>query len=144
MNKPTKMQMFTALVQRSITYNIVEFGLIVTFISMELIMGSIWPPLLWTAAGLTGLWVLMSSTRMAEAEAKDMILVRQIYMTDFVSGALSMGVLIFLTMDYGLQFGIIFLVAMIQHIRYTVLSLDWLIKEKNDKRKRESGRDNLS
>lgn len=143
----TKLDMFLGVMQGGISYNFVEFGFILLFVAMELILGAIWMPALWFAAALTVVWILLSSTRDAEDEAERLLLDHEIFVSDFMIGALFMLVLSVLASAYGLSFGIVFFVAAIQNLRYTALCLNCLVelrrvKEKREQQEREQ-RDNL-
>lgn len=134
-SKISKMRMFFYVAQRGIQYNFVEFGFLVTFVAMEIILGGIFVPLLYVAGGLSVLWVLLSSTWDAEDECRLQLLEENIFVTDFAIGAAFNLALAVLTVTYGLSFGIVFLVAAIQNVRYTILSIDFLVERRRAERK---------
>ena len=139
MNKPTKTQMLTSAVTNGILYNAVEVALIVAFGGVLLMGNEIWAPVLWAAFSAAALWTVLASTDDAQDEAHALVLQRDVFITDFMFGAFYLCVLGVMTVDYGLHFGAIFLLAAIQNLRYTALAYDWLLEEKNrDRSKRNN------
>jgi hypothetical protein len=132
MSKPTKTRMLTAALSSGVAYNPVEVFLIVAF-GIAIFRGvEIWPFALWLSFAAAALWTLLASTQEAQSEAHLMVLEREAYMTDFVFGAVFLLTLAGMTVDYGLQFGIMFVLAAIQNLRYAALSFDWLREEKGN------------
>ncbi len=134
--KISKISMLWHASANGIRYNYIEAVLVVTFAIMEL-MGAIWMPLLWLAFAAACVWVVLASTEDAQDEAHQLIMSNEVYISDFIVGAVLMMLLASLTVSYGLQFGVIFFVAVIQNLRYTVLSTHWLLEERRAKRKSE-------
>lgn len=140
----TKLDMFLAIVQRALVYNIVE----VLFISGLVIGysngGVIYPVVLWIGFGIAALWTLLASLNEAQIYAKQMVHDRELYISDTLTGAFLLVVLAILTRSESWHFPVMFLLAAGQHLRYTYLSLNWLIaeKERQEKRKRDGRKDN--
>lgn len=107
-------------------YNAIEVILVVIVGGVHLFGGEVWAPVLWLMFAAAAVWVLLSSTADAEEEARDMILFRDIFYTDFLIGAFLLLMLSTMTMQYGLGYGAIFFVAAIQNLRYSALAYDWI------------------
>ena len=119
-----------ALIQRLFTHNFIELGLLtVVAISYPEISG--W--LLWTGFWFAGIWTLTVSSRDSEDYAQELVLDRELFITDFVSSAVILTALAWLVKDFGWQFWGMYLVAVGQNLRYTYLSIHWLMEEKRDR-----------
>lgn len=132
----TKSEIIAYTIKRGIAYNAIEAALIVLFSLMLLIKGALWMPVVWAAFAAAAVWVVITSSSDSQYEARRLVLHGELYISDFIAGAVFMLVLASLTVHAGIQFGIIFLVAAIQNIRYTALSIEWAV-EKRDERQRE-------
>ena len=120
-------------------YNGIEVTLIALIGIIHLVGWEVWAPVLWLSFAAAALWTILASTRDAQEEAQDLVEGEAIYITDFIGGALLMLVLSALTVRYGVGYGIIFVVAAIQNLRYSAMAYDW--KENYDRHERE--RDNM-
>jgi len=118
----------------SINYNAIELAFVVGF-SVGLYLGEIWPWLLWLGFVATVVWVLISSLKESEAELYKGLKAGEIYVTDFISGAVVYLVLMVLVIHEAFQFWVMYLVAAVQYMRYTVLAY----KRLQEERRRESG-----
>lgn len=132
----TKLEIIAYTIKRGVAYNAIEATLVVVFSLMLLIKGALWMPLVWVAFAAAAVWAVITSSKDSQHEARRAVLDGDIYISDFMAGAVLMLVLSFLTVHAGIQFGIIFLMAAIQNIRYTALSIEWAV-EKRDERQRE-------
>ena len=124
-----------------IVYNGIEVTLIAIIGAVHLMGGEVYPWFLWLAFAAAALWTVLASTHDAQDEARELVVYREVFVTDFLMGAFLLLVLSTLTMQYGLQYGSIFFIAAIQNLRYSAMAYDWIREE--DKRA-ESERDNLS
>jgi len=122
--KITKTMMFIETLKRSLQYNVVEIGFLVIFLY------HIWVPMLWLGFVATVLWVLVTSIKEAEMELFQGLKARELYMTDFMSSVLVFLALAWVVRHESYQFPIMYVVAAIQHMRYTVLSYNCLMKER--------------
>lgn len=129
-----------AVLMNGIGYNIVEVTLIAIIGGVHLMGGEVWSLLLWLAFGAAAIWTLLASTNDAQDEAHELVMFREIFITDFLLGALFLLILSTMTMQYGLQYGAIFFVAAIQNLRYSAMAYDWLQDKEDDD---DSERDNL-
>ena len=141
----SKWDMIKYALFNGVTYNAIEVTLIAIIGSVHLMGGEVYSWFLWLVFAAAALWTVLASTHDAQDEARDLVLEREVFITDFVIGALFLLALSTMTMQYGLQFGAIFFVAAIQNLRYSAMAYDWLEEEDHDRRKREreSGGDNV-
>jgi len=127
-----------AALVNGVQYAVVETALLICFVWMRLTGDHlIWEPLLWMSMGAAVLWVLAGSNEAAHEEAKDLVLNRQVYISDFMfSSALMIGLAIF-SYPQGWHFAGVFLIAAGQNLRYTHWSMQWLLEEKRDRERRD-------
>ena len=121
-----------AVLMNGIGYNIVEVTLIAIIGGVHLMGGEVWSWFLWLAFAAAALWTLLASTNDAQDDAHELVLYREVFITDFLLGAFFLLMLSTMTMQYGLQFGAIFFVAAIQNLRYSAMAYDWLQNEEDD------------
>ena len=133
----TKVDIFLAVVQRALTYNIVEVlflaGLVIGYSNG----GVIYPVVLWIGFGFAALWTLLASLNEAQVYAKQMVHDRELYLSDTLTGAFLLVVLAIMTRSELWYFPAMFLLAAGQHLRYTYLSMNWLLAERREKRERD-------
>ena len=133
----TKIDMFLAVVQRALIYNIVEVLFIAGLVIGYSNGGVIYPVALWIGFGFAALWTLLASLKEAQVYAKQMVHDRELYITDTLTGAFLLTVLAILTRSESWYFPVMFLLAAGQHLRYTCMSMNWLLAEKREKRERD-------
>jgi len=126
------------VLQQGVFYNIIEVVLVVIIGFTHMLGGEVWAPILWLAFGAAALWTVLASTNDAAEEAKELVLFREVFITDFLMGAFFLLALSTMTMQYGLGYGAIFFVAAIQNLRYSAMAYKWIETEDGD-----SERDNL-
>ena len=117
------------IIGRGLMYNAIEVTLIALIGGVQLVGGEPWGVLLWLSFGAAALWTLLASTNDAESKARELVLYREIYYTDFLIGAFLLLGLSGMTMQYGLTYGTIFFVAAIQNLRYSALAYKWIEEE---------------
>jgi len=132
------MESFKHLLMRAVGYNIIEVILIAIVGLTHILGGEVWAPVLWVSFAAAAIWTILASTNDAADEAKELVLFRDILITDFLAGAFFLLALSTMTMQYGLQYGAIFFVAAIQNLRYSAMAYKWIETEDGD-----SKRDNL-
>lgn len=133
-----KDMIFGALMN-GLRYNIIEVTLIALVGITHLLGGTVPAIILWLSFAAAALWTVLASTHDAQDEAKELVMYREVFITDFLMGAFFLLMLSTMTMQYGIQYGAIFFVAAIQNLRYSALAYDWLQEDGHDK----SERDNL-
>ena len=139
--KPTKIEMIAMALMNGLIYNFVE-GILVVLVGVIHLAGKeVAAPILWVAFAAAALWTVLASTQDAQDQAHEMVLDRDVFITDFIMGAALLLLLGSQTLVYGLQYGAIFLLASVQNLRYTALAYRWLREEKIDE---QNKRDNLS
>lgn len=119
-------------------YNGIEVTLIAIVGTVHFFGGEVWALVLWLMFGAAALWTVLASTDDAQEEAKDLVERGVIYITDFIGGAFLMLALSAMTVRYGVGYGLIFIVAAIQNLRYSAMAYKW--KQNYDR----CERDNLS
>jgi hypothetical protein len=122
-------------------YNVVEVTLIALIAGTHLMGGEVNSWILWLAFGAAALWTVLASTHDAQDDVKELVMHREVFITDFLMGAFLLLGLSTMTMQYGLQYGAIFFVAAIQNLRYSAMAYDWLQEERRDRK--QSKRNNL-
>lgn len=129
----SKRNMIFGALMNGLGYNIIEVTLIAIIGVVHWMGDEVYSWFLWLAFAAAALWTVLASTRDAQDEARELVLHREVFITDFLMGAFFLLALSTMTMQYGLQYGTIFFVAAIQNLRYSALAYDWLqIKEDND------------
>jgi hypothetical protein len=113
-------------------YNAIEVTLIAIIGVVHLMGGEVYSWFLWLAFLAAALWTLLACTGDAEEEAEQLVLFREVFITDFLMGAFFLLVLSTMTMQYGLQYGSIFFIAAIQNLRYSAMAYDWIKEEHDD------------
>lgn len=136
--KVTGKDMVLGALQQAALYNFIEVALVVIVGFVHFIGLTLWTPFLWLMFGAAALWTVLASTKEAQEDAEELVMYREVFITDFLVGAVLLLVLSSMTVQYGLQYGTIFLVAAIQNLRYSALAYNWLREEDDD-----SKRDNL-
>ena len=124
----------------AIVYNAVEVTLIAIVGLVHLAGGVVWAPVLWVAFAAAAIWTVLASTKDAQEDAKEYVLFREIFYTDFLIGAALLFSLGVMTAQYGLQYSAIFVLAAVQNLRYSALAYSWTNKDYLDD---DSKRDNL-
>jgi len=127
-----KMDILFATVMHGIGYNIVEVTLIAIIRVVHFMGNEVYPWFLWLMFAAAALWTVLASTRDAQDDAQEMVMERDVYVSDFALGAFFALVLCVMTLPYGLAFGSIFFVAAIQNLRYSALAYDWITEEYDD------------
>ncbi len=122
--KVTKTLMFLETLKRSIQYNTVELTFLAIFLYETWVVG------LWLGFIATVLWVLVTSMKEAEMELFQGLKARELYLTDFLSAVLVFLALAWVVRHESFQFPIMYLLAAVQHMRYTVLSYRCLRDER--------------
>jgi len=129
----SKWDMIKYSVINGATYNAIEVTLIAIIGGVHLMGEEVYSWFLWLALAAAAVWTVLASTHDAQDEAHELVLEREVYITDFLMGAFFLLMLSTMTMQYGLQFGAIFFVAAIQNLRYSAMAYDWLQREKHDR-----------
>ena len=99
--------------------------------------GLIAKPFLWAVFLLTAVWVLATSTKDAEDEAKMMVKNGDLFQSDWLISAWLLCVIALLTLPQSILFGVMFLIAAGQNLRYTYMSIPWIneaVRDRNIKR----------
>jgi len=133
-NKVAKWEMLVGVFLRAMKYSIAEVILLVTVIVMVQ-KDAQWDLFLWIVFASAALWVVTVSSNSSEALAKELVLLRELFITDFVASAVLLIITAVLVLDSGWQFSGMLLLASGQNLRYTGLSIQWLSEEKRAKRK---------
>ena len=130
MRQVTKVKLITAILLRMVSYNSVEvlwaIALSITYYSGA----EVWPLVLWSGFILSASHVLSTSMAYTQEFAKELVLGRQLFFVDFLSGSVIHCVLAWIVRHEDWQFSVMFLLAAVQHLRYTCLSFKWLIEQK--------------
>ena len=119
-------------------FNIIEVTLIALVGGVHLFGGEVWAPVLWLAFAAAALWTILANTQDTQDESQELVLHREVFITDYWIGAFLLLMLSGMTVRYGVGYGIIFFVAAIQNLRYSAMAYDWLEEYHDD-----SERDNL-
>ena len=135
----SRKDMLIGVLQQGAEYNIIELTLIALIGTTHIFGGEVWAPILWLAFAAAAVWTVLASTYDAADEAKELVLHREVFITDFLIGAFLLLGLSTMTMQYGIQFGAIFFLAAIQNLRYSAMAYKWIAEENHD----DSKRDNL-
>lgn len=131
--EPTKKDMVVGVLQQGAIYNLIELTLVALVGAVHLWGGEVYSLFLWLAFAAAALWTVLASTHDAADEARELVLHREVFITDFLIGAFLLLALSIMTVQYGLQFGAIFFVAAIQNLRYSAMAYDWLKEERDDR-----------
>lgn len=130
MEEGKKIDKVVDIIQRALQYNILEVLWIVGLLIGYSNGGTIWSVALWVGFGLAALWSLLVGTKEAYIQARAMVLNRELYISDTITGACFLFMLAFLVRGELWQFPVMFLLAAGQHLRYTYLSVRWLRDER--------------
>lgn len=139
--EPSTKDKLIGVLQQSAEYNIIEVTLIAIIGVVHFMGGEVYSWFLWLAFAAAAIWTVLASTNDAAEEAKELVLFREVFITDFLIGAFLLLALSTMTMQYGIQFGAIFFLAAIQNLRYTAMAYKWIAQE--DRSNDDSERDNL-
>ena len=139
--EPSRKDMLIGVIQQAAEYNIIEVTLIAIIGVVHLMGGEVYSWFLWLSFAAAAFWTVLASTNDAADDAKELVLFREIFITDFLIGAFLLLGLSTMTMQYGLQFGAIFFLAAIQNLRYSAMAYKWIAQE--DRSNDDSKRDNL-
>ena len=135
----SRWDMVVGVLQQGAMYNAIELTLIAIVGMTHALGGEVWAPILWVAFVAAAIWTVLASTNDAADEAKELVLHREVFITDFLIGAFLLLGLSTMTMQYGIGFGAIFFLAAIQNLRYSAMAYRWIAEEHHD----DSKRDNL-
>ena len=130
--KLTTMDYVWAVLQRVLTYNLLEVSLAVGLLVAYTNDVVVWPVVLWGGFIMAAMYVLATSMSYAQEFAKEQVLERTMYILDFFSGALILLGLAWIVKHEDWQFSAMFLLAAAQHLRYTCLSIKWLLEQDRD------------
>ena len=139
--EPSRKDMLIGVIQQAAEYNIIEVTLIAIIGVVHLMGGEVYSWFLWLSFAAAAFWTVLASMNDAADDAKELVLFREIFITDFLIGAFLLLGLSTMTMQYGLQFGAIFFLAAIQNLRYSAMAYKWIAQE--DRSNDDSKRDNL-
>lgn len=128
----TKWQMFFGVLLRALTYSVAEVVLLTVTVIM-VVNDYQWTIFLWVTFVATALWVVIVSSDASEEMAKELVLLRELYITDFLMSAVLLAIIAVLVWPYGWQFAGMSLLATGQNLRYTYLSNGWLQEERRGK-----------
>ena len=133
----TKLQMAWAAFKRMLGYSVFELSVVVA-LTIGYLNGGVWSWLLWVLFIIAGMWTATVSSKESEWTAKDMILTKDLYMTDFLTSGILLCIAAVLTLGESWYFPVMFLLAATQNMRYTYLSAKWQVeirdaKSNNDK-----------
>lgn len=117
------------VLMNGVRFNIIELTLIAIIGIVHFNDGLVTSLFLWFAFAAAAVWTVLASTRDAQDEAYELVMSREVNITDFSIGVVLLLLLSYMTSRYGLQFSAIFFVAAIQNLRYSVLAYDWLQEE---------------
>ena len=130
MRELTTRELIVGVVQRMLTYNLVEVSLAIALSITYYFGAEVWPLVLWSGFLLSASHIISTSMNYAQEFAKELVLGRELFLLDFFSGAVILCVLAWIVRHEDWQFSVMFLLAAAQHFRYTCLSLKWLIDQK--------------
>lgn len=139
--EPSTKDKLIGVLQQSAEYNIIEVTLIAIIGTVHFMGGEVYSWFLWLAFAAAAIWTVLASTNDAAEEAKELVMFREVFITDFLIGAFLLLALSTMTMQYGIQFGAIFFLAAIQNLRYTAMAYKWIAQ--GDRSNDDSKRDNL-
>jgi hypothetical protein len=125
-NEPSNFTVCWLALKSGVRYNIIEVGLLVMFTSAYLIDAILWPAVLWLAFSAAALWTLLASTRDAQMLAEEDVTDGLVMVTDFFIGAVLLLAIACVVLPYGILYGVIFVLAAIQNLRYTALAYEWM------------------
>lgn len=131
--KPTLAAVLTQALLNALVYNCIEVALLVSIAVLHIQGLVVWAPVLWLSFTAAALWTVLASTNECQEESCRLVLDREVYITDYMVAVLLLGVLGYQTIDYGLQYSAIFVLASLQNLRYTVLAYGWLVEEAKEK-----------
>ena len=130
--EPTKSEMFWYSLQQGLLFSFVEVSILVIYLLFTFVGDGVPTWILWPTFGVTALWVLVTSTKDALEQAKELVLERWIFMTDFVVAAMLLMLIALVSLPYAWWFSTMLLIAMAQNIRYTCMAFKWLLLEKQE------------
>jgi len=132
----TRTEILLAVIPRYARYNVVELlflsGYLVGYLN-----GGVWPAALWVGFVVSAWWTVIMSTNAAYEYARDSVYRREVYIGDFLSGAVVLSLLAVLVHSESWQFSVMFLLAVVQHLRYTYFAIQWRLAEKEFKGDKE-------
>lgn len=141
--EPTTTEMVLGVIQQGLQYSFVEVIFLVMF-TLGRVTGDgiISPVILWVSLVCAALWVLITSAEDAIADCKQYVLDRELFMSDFLMSAGLLTVSAIVVWPYAWYFPAMLLIAVAQNLRYTHMSMKWLIEERRGQS--NSNDDNMS
>lgn len=125
----------SGVVQRALSYNIIEFMFIAGYLASYHYFNTIHPAALWLGFAVATTWILSTSLNHAAEHAKDMVLHHELFLVDFVSGIFVLSSLAWIVRHEDWPFMTMFLLAATQHLRYAYLTITWLVEADNESTK---------
>ncbi len=121
----SKWKIFKEVVQRTLLYHIGEFIFVVLF-GVGLWQGHIWSSLLIAGFVFTAVWVLIASMQESEVELEFALAEETVFITDFIAGTILFTVLAVMVSGEAYYYWIMYALAAVQNLRYTVRSWNLL------------------
>lgn len=124
-------------VREGLQYSIIEGLYLVTLIIDKLLDGELTTWWVGFGAVLACIWVVVTFTAEAKVEMRKLVLDRDVFMTDFFVSAflLTLIAIVIRGEPMWMMGGI--LLATGQNLRYSYLSMDWLLEERREHRRKE-------
>jgi len=122
----TTTEILWASLVRYVTYNAVEIAFLAAYLWSVYFypQGTVF--VLWFGLASSALWTLTMSTDDAYDYARELVMKQKsMYAADFLSGAAVLAVLAVIVRHEPWQFPAMFVVAALQHLRYTNIVLNW-------------------
>lgn len=132
---------FMGTVREGLQYSIFE-GIFLIIVLADLLMDrELTQWWLWLGAILAVLWTLTALLEETKTELKRLVLDREVFITDFWMSAFILSLITLTISGESLWIVGCFLLAIGQNLRYSYLSMQWLLEERREQRKQEGHSD---
>ena len=128
------------VIRDGLQYSIFEcvFLLLILF---DLRDGDITMWLLLPAAMLAVMWMVATNTADAFEEAKEMVLHRELFMSDFIISAIVLTLIAYVVRHEEWYYSTLFVLAAVQNLRYSLHARRWIMETIRDERERRPDSD---
>lgn len=137
-----KFNKFMGLVREGLQYSLFEGLYLITLLIDLAIDGEITTWYAAIGAMLAFVWVLATTTQEARAEMRTLVLHRDVFMTDFWVSAFILTLIAITVRNEHLLIVSPILLAIGQNLRYSYVSMQWLLEERRERQRKEGHPDN--
>ena len=136
-----KFNKFMNTVREGLQYSIFEGLYLITLVIDKLLDGELTTWWVGVGAVLAIIWVVVTFTAEAKVEMKQLVLDREVFMTDFFVSAFLLSLIALTVQGEPMWMMGAILLATGQNLRYSYLSMQWLLEEKRERRRKEGHSD---